>query len=224
FGQKMFPHPEELAVGFATRRLNRPVKWIEDRRENLLCGEHPREDSATISFAVDDDGTFLATKADFLESAGAFPDQPPGRSRLLEVGMIGVKHDRLPLELVLEHVREPVIPPFRHPGDVVNSRFLVGVVIDIEVLRLHDLEVERFPLNLVSAEVLGIGGWRETEHDCDDSHDDTDGQYPIHTRISSLFPVRRDIRERNLERVTRSGRARRLPRPGGEFEFGCTGI
>jgi len=73
FGQKMFPHPEELAVAFATRRLSRPVKWIEDRRENLLCGEHAREDQAAISFAVDDDATVLAAKADFLESAGAFP-------------------------------------------------------------------------------------------------------------------------------------------------------
>jgi carbon-monoxide dehydrogenase large subunit len=73
FGQKMFPHPEELAVAFATRRLGRPVKWIEDRRENLLCGEHAREDRATMSFAVDGDGAFLAAKADFLESAGAFP-------------------------------------------------------------------------------------------------------------------------------------------------------
>jgi aerobic carbon-monoxide dehydrogenase large subunit len=73
FGQKMFPHPEELAVAFATRRLGRPVKWTEDRQENLLCGEHAREDRATMSFAVDDDGTILAAKADFLESAGAFP-------------------------------------------------------------------------------------------------------------------------------------------------------
>ena len=73
FGQKMFPHPEELAVAFATRQLGRPVKWIEDRRENLLCGEHAREDRATISFAVDDQGAILAAKADFLESAGAFP-------------------------------------------------------------------------------------------------------------------------------------------------------
>jgi carbon-monoxide dehydrogenase large subunit len=73
FGQKMFPHPEELAVAFATRRLGRPVKWIEDRRENLLCGEHAREDQATMTFAVDDDGAILGAKADFLESAGAFP-------------------------------------------------------------------------------------------------------------------------------------------------------
>ncbi|HEY1636366.1 MAG TPA: xanthine dehydrogenase family protein molybdopterin-binding subunit [Acidimicrobiales bacterium] len=73
FGQKMFPHPEELAVAFATRRLGQPVKWIEDRRENLLCGEHAREDQATISLAVDDDGAILGAKADFLESVGAFP-------------------------------------------------------------------------------------------------------------------------------------------------------
>jgi aerobic carbon-monoxide dehydrogenase large subunit len=73
FGQKMFPHAEELAVAFATRRLGRPVRWIEDRQENLMCGEHAREDQATVSFAVDDDGTILAAKADFLESAGAFP-------------------------------------------------------------------------------------------------------------------------------------------------------
>lgn len=73
FGQKMFPHPEELAVAFATRRLGRPVKWIEDRQENLLCGEHAREDRVTMSFAVDGDGSILGATADFLESAGAFP-------------------------------------------------------------------------------------------------------------------------------------------------------
>jgi carbon-monoxide dehydrogenase large subunit len=73
FGQKMFPRPEEIAVGFATRRLGRPVKWIEDRSENLLCGEHAREDQVAMSFAVDGNGTILAATADFLETAGAFP-------------------------------------------------------------------------------------------------------------------------------------------------------
>ena len=73
FGQKMWPRPEELAVAFATHRLGRPVKWIEDRRENLLCGEHAREDHASVSFAVNEHGTILGAKADFLESAGSFP-------------------------------------------------------------------------------------------------------------------------------------------------------
>ena len=38
FGQKMFVFREECAVVLASRLLGRPVKWIEDRRENLIVG------------------------------------------------------------------------------------------------------------------------------------------------------------------------------------------
>lgn len=73
FGQKMFPVAEELAVAFAAKRLGRPVKWIEDRRENLLAGLHAREDRVTLTFALDRTGRILAAEADFLENVGAFP-------------------------------------------------------------------------------------------------------------------------------------------------------
>src|SRR5262249_35109253 len=69
FGQKMWPRPEELAVAFATQRLGRPVKWIEDRRENLLCGEHAREDHATVSFAPAHAAPLLAPQPAFPPSA-----------------------------------------------------------------------------------------------------------------------------------------------------------
>ncbi len=73
FGLKMNPRQEELAVVFATRLLGRPVKWIQDRRENLLCDDHAREDQATVTMATDDQGVLLGAKVDFLEGAGAFP-------------------------------------------------------------------------------------------------------------------------------------------------------
>jgi carbon-monoxide dehydrogenase large subunit len=73
FGSKMWPATEELAAVIATYLIGRPVKWIEDRREHLLCSPHSREDEATVTFATDDDGQFLAMRADFTESAGAFP-------------------------------------------------------------------------------------------------------------------------------------------------------
>lgn len=73
FGQKMFPIPEEFAVALAARRLSRTVKWIEDRRENLLSGQHAREDRVTVTFGLDDEGHVLVAKADFLENVGAFP-------------------------------------------------------------------------------------------------------------------------------------------------------
>lgn len=73
FGLKMNPCPEELAVVLATHRLGRPVKWIQDRRENLVADQHAREDQATVTLAADREGTLLGAKVDFLEGAGAFP-------------------------------------------------------------------------------------------------------------------------------------------------------
>jgi carbon-monoxide dehydrogenase large subunit len=73
FGLKMNPCPEEIATVLASMRLGRPVKWIQDRRENLVADDHAREDSATVTFAAEPDGTFLAAKVAFREGAGAFP-------------------------------------------------------------------------------------------------------------------------------------------------------
>jgi carbon-monoxide dehydrogenase large subunit len=73
FGLKMHPAPEELCVALATMRLGRPVKWIQDRRENLMCDQHAREDQATVTLAVDERGTILGATTYFLEGAGAFP-------------------------------------------------------------------------------------------------------------------------------------------------------
>jgi aerobic carbon-monoxide dehydrogenase large subunit len=73
FGLKMHPSREEIAAVLATRRLGRPVKWIQDRRENLMGDHHAREDQVTLTMAVDDEGTILGLKAEFLESCGAYP-------------------------------------------------------------------------------------------------------------------------------------------------------
>jgi carbon-monoxide dehydrogenase large subunit len=73
FGLKMLAVPEQIAVALATRQLGRPVKWIEDRREHLLAGQHAREDQATVTFALSEAGDILAAKVDFLDGLGAFP-------------------------------------------------------------------------------------------------------------------------------------------------------
>jgi carbon-monoxide dehydrogenase large subunit len=78
FGLKMHPSPEELAVVVASKLLGSPVKWIQDRRENLTADEHARQDSATVTIAAQDDGTILGMKIDFVEVAGSFPS--PGGS------------------------------------------------------------------------------------------------------------------------------------------------
>ncbi len=73
FGQKVFPVNDEIAVVAAARELGRPVKWIEDRSENLIAGGHARDQSMTVSFALDADGIVLGARTDLTENVGAFP-------------------------------------------------------------------------------------------------------------------------------------------------------
>jgi carbon-monoxide dehydrogenase large subunit len=86
FGQKMFMVPDELAVVLAGRKVGRPVKWVEDRRENLIAGLHARADRMTISMAVDGDGRILAVRGDLVEDVGSFA--APGSSAGGFVGLL----------------------------------------------------------------------------------------------------------------------------------------
>ena len=73
FGQKGGVSREATAVVLATRRLGLPVKWIEDRQENLVAGHHAREDAVDITMAMDDEGRLLATDMFHTENVGAYP-------------------------------------------------------------------------------------------------------------------------------------------------------
>jgi carbon-monoxide dehydrogenase large subunit len=76
FGQKIFRTREETAVAFASRRLGRPVKWIEDRQENLMAANHARDEQMTLRVGVDADGVITAIHASYLADVGAYPLMP----------------------------------------------------------------------------------------------------------------------------------------------------
>jgi len=73
FGMKYFVQRDELTVVAAARRLGCAIKWIEDRRENLIASMHARADVATVEVALDAEGHFLAARMDHLEDCGAYP-------------------------------------------------------------------------------------------------------------------------------------------------------
>jgi carbon-monoxide dehydrogenase large subunit len=73
FGQKINPSREEAAVLLAAKLLGQPVKWTEDRRENLIAANQARHDVATVTMAVDHDGHILATTLHLLEGVGSYP-------------------------------------------------------------------------------------------------------------------------------------------------------
>lgn len=60
FGQKIALLREELVVAALSRHLCRPVRWQEDRMENLLAAGHARQETCTTRAAVAPDGRILA--------------------------------------------------------------------------------------------------------------------------------------------------------------------
>ena len=80
FGQKISPTREDQAIVVAAVVIGGlPVKWIEDRAENLISGGHAREESLQITAATDENGVLLAARAHHLENVGAYPNGTNGQ-------------------------------------------------------------------------------------------------------------------------------------------------
>jgi carbon-monoxide dehydrogenase large subunit len=67
------PMREDMCVMLASLRLPGPLKWIEDRRENLMSAGQARHAHGDSRFAFDTDGTILAATIDYVEDVGAYP-------------------------------------------------------------------------------------------------------------------------------------------------------
>ena len=76
FGLKFGTYREDMLVAAAAMKTGRPVKWIEDRRENLTAGGHAREEDLTLEAAVKNDGTILGVKVKMVLDAGAYQVMP----------------------------------------------------------------------------------------------------------------------------------------------------
>jgi carbon-monoxide dehydrogenase large subunit len=73
FGLKSHPWREEAAVVAACLIHGRPLKWIEDRYENLISANQAREQEMTLQLAFDGDGRLLGSFAEGAINNGAFP-------------------------------------------------------------------------------------------------------------------------------------------------------
>ena len=72
FGMRGEFYPEDFLVPFLSRRLSRPVKWIEDRREHLLATTHAREADCELEIACRRDGTILGLRGVSWFDTGAY--------------------------------------------------------------------------------------------------------------------------------------------------------
>jgi carbon-monoxide dehydrogenase large subunit len=72
FGQKASIYPEEFVCAFLALGLRRPVKWVEDRIENMVASTHARDQLIELEMAADKDGRILAISSDVWVDVGAY--------------------------------------------------------------------------------------------------------------------------------------------------------
>ena len=73
FGPKiMMFYPEEMVLTWATLQLGRPIKWIEDRRENFYATTQERGQIHNVEMALSKDGLILGLRDSFLHDTGAY--------------------------------------------------------------------------------------------------------------------------------------------------------
>ena len=92
FGQKAYLARDEQIVMLASYHLGRPLKWIEDRHENLVAATSSRAERCTVTIAADADGKILGIAR-----------RPPRRGRRLPAGGQRGRDGRADLHRALPH-------------------------------------------------------------------------------------------------------------------------
>lgn len=76
FGLKNHPWKEEVSVILAAMLFGRPLKWVEDRYENLIAANQAREQEMTLQVAFDADGRLVGSHGVYECNNGAYPQGP----------------------------------------------------------------------------------------------------------------------------------------------------
>ena len=172
FGQKIALYREELCVAAVARHLQRPVRWREDRLENLLASSQAREDFCRTRAAVDAQGRVLALELEIVEDFGAYSFYP-GNYLARVVAMIVTGPYRIPnysydVKVLLSN--KVGNGPMRSPMSITS--WVMDGTIDaiaralgldpVAVRRLNMLHAQELPHTMATGEVLADITPRET--------------------------------------------------------------
>jgi aerobic carbon-monoxide dehydrogenase large subunit len=137
FGIRGELYPEDVLVCIAAMRLNRPVKWIEDRREHLMAANHSRQQLHRLRAAVDDEGRILAIDDRYFHDQGAYVRTHAARVVHMTAGILPGPY-RVPAYRAVGHFRLTNKTPaatYRAPGRY-ETTFVRERLIDAIATRL----------------------------------------------------------------------------------------
>jgi len=107
FGAKLNTYPEDVLVAYLSRRLGRPVKWVEGRRESLLATAQGRSQVGEFEVACDARGIVLGLRARLVADIGAYT-----LSTTVDIPVLTVRVLTGPY--AIEHVQAEVVEVYTH--------------------------------------------------------------------------------------------------------------
>jgi carbon-monoxide dehydrogenase large subunit len=193
FGVKGHVYPEDLLIPFLARRIGRPVRWIEDRHEHMMCSTHSRDQTHDLEIGFDDEGRILAIRDQFVADCGAWNPIGIGVVYNSAVHLTGpYKVDNLAVSARLVSTNKVPSAPYRGAGRPETS-FAMERSIDLIAgfLALEPAEVRRRNMIPAAAMPYAIGlPYRDGEPIVYDSGDFAAGLEKALTAVGGIEPFR----------------------------------
>ena len=109
FGMKSQTYPEDIAGAAISRRLGRPVKWVQDRQDDLISSTQARDYRFDVELALTHDGVIQGLRADIVVNIGAYatwltsPGIEAGGAGLFMIGPYKLNHYSYRVASVVTH-------------------------------------------------------------------------------------------------------------------------
>jgi carbon-monoxide dehydrogenase large subunit len=146
FGPKMMMfYPEEMLIPWVSMKLCRPVKWIEDRRENFYSTTSEREQLHDVEIALSKEGKILGLKDDFLQDTGAFDPYGLTVSLNTQCHLMGpYEIENFSSNCTVVFTNKPIVTPVRGAGRQ-QGIYIIERMIDIAAreLDIHPVDIRR---------------------------------------------------------------------------------
>jgi carbon-monoxide dehydrogenase large subunit len=187
FGARGEFYPEDFLIPFAARHVGRPVKWIEDRREQLMTVNHAREQECDIEIACARDGTILALRGHAFSDVGAYM-RTNGAISARNVAQFMSGPYRVPnidIDVSLQLTNKTPVGTYRGPGRF-ETDFFRERLIDMAA---RDLGLDRIELrrrNLVSKAEMPYTIATITPYESKDEFDSGDYQVTLERCLAEI--------------------------------------
>jgi carbon-monoxide dehydrogenase large subunit len=174
FGSKLYLYPEEVIVATLAKTTGRPVKWIEERRENYVATTHGRDHVQYVEVAAQRDGTITGLRVKCIANMGAYLSTfAPGIPTIL-FGLMLAGNYRIPnisCEVTGVHTNTTLVDAYRGAGRP-EATYLVERMVDLtarelgmdpaEIRRRNFVPANAFPHTTATGVTYDSGNYQPT--------------------------------------------------------------